>query len=328
MAMEFSIRVMRDADLPAVAEIEAGVFTDWYRVHRRDPEPLAERTIEELRYATSISPDGNLVAISAEGSIVGFVMSRVWGNVGWFGTFGVPTQFHGQGIGKALVACVMDHLRGRSSFIGLETMPESGANIGLYTKSGLVAGHPTVMLEYPLLREAERIGQARAEDVCAWSSQGPLARRRLAAGVREIGDAILPGLDHTVEVKAMDAHGLGETFFSLDGGDVDGYAIFRTKPFRVSDTSGRAYIHALAVRPGADPWPVVLLLLRQMLRTAVGSGITRAVTGVSTRYPSALELLFAHGFRGLRAAIRMVDKNSPPVIFETSGAVELSRWAG
>lgn len=326
--MEFSIRVMDDADLAAVAEIEAGVFTDWYRVHRRDPEPLPERSLEELRYSTSICRDGNLVAVSAEGAIVGFVLARVWGSVGWFGTFGVPTQFHGLGIGKALVACVMEYLRSRAAFVGLETMPESGANIGLYVKSGLVVDRPTVMLEYPLLRQAGALGQARPDETCAWSSQGPLARRRLAAGVREIGDAILPGLDHTAEIKAVEAHGFGETFFSLDGGDVDGFAVLRTRPFRVSDTSGRAYVHVLAVRPGADSWTVVRRLLRQMLGTAVGSGITRVVTGVSARYPSALEMLLANGFRAMRAAIRMVDAGSPSVIHEISDSVDLSRWAG
>ncbi len=328
MAMDFSIRVMNDADLPAVAEIEAGVFTDWYRVYRRDPEALPERSVAELRYSTSICPEGNLVAVAAEGSIVGFVLARNWGNVGWFGTFGVPTQFHGQGIGKALVGCVMEYLRGRSEIVGLETMPESGANIGLYVKSGLVVAHPTVMVEYPLLRQAGELGRAEPGETCAWSTQGPLARRRLSAGVREIGNAILPGLDHMCEVKAIEAHRFGETFFSLDGGDVDGFAILRTEPFRVSDTSGRAYIHVLAVRPGANAWAVVRRLLQQMLGVAVGSGITRVVTGVSARYPSAVELLFANGFRGLRAAIRMVDGRSPAAVFATSDAVDLSRWAG
>lgn len=328
MAMEFSIRTMGEADLAAVAEIEAGVFTDWYRIHRRITEPLAERTVEELRYATSIAPRANLVAVSAEGALVGFVLARVWGSVAWFGTFGVPTQFQGMGIGKALVTCTMKHLRERSSIIGLETMPESGSNIGLYTKAGLTIGYPTVILEYPLLREAKRLGELGPDEMVAWSAQGASARRRLAAGVREIGNAILPGLDYMPEVEAIEAHGFGETLFCTNGRSVEGFAILRTRPFRRHDTSGRGYVHVLGLSPDADPERALRGLLRQMLSRAASLGITRVVTGLSARYPGALELLVANGFKSIRAAIRMVDRASSPEIFERSPAVNLSRWAG
>ncbi len=207
-------------------------------------------------------------------------------------------------------------------------MPESGANIGLYVKSGLVMGFPTVILEYPLLREAQNLGQVEPGETVAWSDQDTGSRVRLAAGAREIGNAILPGLDYTGEVEAIEAHGFGETFFSVSGGAVDGFAILRTTPFRHHDTSGRGYVHVMALRPGADQERVLRSLLRQMLGRAASVGLTRVVTGLSARYPDALDLLIHSGFRSLRAAIRMVDRESPPEIFRTSQAVNLSRWAG
>ena len=73
--LEYTIRQMVEADLPVVAEVEAGVFTDWYRIYRREPEPLAERTLEELRYATSLTPEANCVAVAADGSLVGFILA-------------------------------------------------------------------------------------------------------------------------------------------------------------------------------------------------------------------------------------------------------------
>jgi ribosomal protein S18 acetylase RimI-like enzyme len=328
MAMEFSIRKMGEGDLAAVAEIEAGVFTDWYRVHRRSPEPIAERTIEELRYSTSIDPGANLVAVSAEGALVGFVFARVWGNIGWFGTFGVPTQFQGLGIGKALVSHTVERLRSRASIVGLETMPESGANIGLYVRAGFTVGFPTVILEYPLLREAPNLGQVDPGETVAWSDQDTGSRLRLVAAAREVSDAILPGLDYTVEFEAIETHGFGETFFSVGNEGVDGFAILRTTPFRRHDTSGRGYIHVMAIRPGADYEKVLRSLLRQMLQRAAAVGLTRVVTGLSARYQDALELLLRSGFTSLRAAIRMVDRESSPEIFQTSPAVNLSRWAG
>ena len=67
--MNFTLRKMTEHDLRAVAEVEAGVFTDWYRIYRREPEPLSERTVEALRYAVSLDPDGNLVAVADDGTV-------------------------------------------------------------------------------------------------------------------------------------------------------------------------------------------------------------------------------------------------------------------
>ena len=74
--MNFTLRKMTQQDLRAVAEIEAGVFTDWYRIYRREPEPLSERTVEALRYAISLDPEGNLVAVADDGAMVGFILAR------------------------------------------------------------------------------------------------------------------------------------------------------------------------------------------------------------------------------------------------------------
>jgi len=164
-SIEFALRQMTEDDFAAVAEVEAGVFTDWYRVHRRDPSPIAERTNEELAYATSIDPPGNHVAIAADGALVGFILARRWGKVGWFGTFGVPTQFQGLGIGRALIECSMAHLRSRASVIGLETMPESGANIGLYASVGFAVTFPTIVLELSLVRNSQRLGGTPLDEV-------------------------------------------------------------------------------------------------------------------------------------------------------------------
>ena len=327
MGFEFNIRRMGEGDLAAVAEVEAGVFTDWYRVHRRDPEPLPERTIEELRYATSIDPGGNLVAVSAEGAIVGFVLARKWGSVGWFGTFGVPTQFQGLGIGKALIAATVRHLRESVSIVGLETMPESGSNIGLYSRTGFVVGYPTIILESALQGETED-GPHGGGEIAVWSAQDPETRGRFAEQVREIGDGIVRGLDYLPEVEAIEKHGFGETFLCIEGGDVSGFAVLRTAPFRRIDRVGRGYIHLLALRTGCDRGQSISRLLARVRAAAAAAGLTGVVAGVSARYPQALELFYENGFRSQRASIRMIERSSRPDIFERSPEVNSSRWVG
>ncbi|MBD3349657.1 MAG: GNAT family N-acetyltransferase [Candidatus Eisenbacteria bacterium] len=339
MTTEFTIRRMAESDLASVAEVEAGVFTDWYRVHRRDPEPLPERTIEELKYATSIDPDGNRVAVAADGAIVGFILARSWGSVGWFGTFGVPTQFQGLGIGKALVACTVEHLGRTASIIGLETMPESGANIGMYAKSGFALGYPTVIMEYHLERKSapagksgDREGACRAKaddpDVAAWSSLDAETKPRLEHQIKAIGDEILPGLDYTPEVRAIERHELGDTYLCMDGEDVEGVAVLRTAPFRTDDRFRRGYLHVLALRRECNRRLVLDRLLGCVFAGARAAGASGVVAGVSARYPEALEMFHAAGFRSQRASVRMIERSSRPDIFERSAAINSSRWVG
>ena len=326
--LDYSLRVMKEADLPAVAEIEAGVFTDWYRIYRREPEPLAERTLEELRYAISLDPAGNYVAVAEDGALVGFILSRTWGDVGWFGTFGVPTQFHGLGIGSALVGSAVEYLSSKASIIGLETMPESGQNIGLYSKAGFVPTYPTLIVELSLLQLAERLGRPRAEDAVVWSELGKLERSRAISGVREISGMLTPGLDFSREVGALHEHGLGRTVLSMGKRGLDGFAILRTAPFRREDNSGRAYIHAMGVRPGADQPAVLADLVRQIWAVAGSLGLSRAAAGLNARSQGTLELLKGHGFRVVKAGVRMVKLPVPGELFEPTDALELCRWAG
>jgi ribosomal protein S18 acetylase RimI-like enzyme len=327
--LDFAIRTMRDTDLPAVAEIEAGVFTDWYRMNRKPQDPLPERSLASLRYTVSLDPDANLVAIAEDGAMVGFILARTWGRVGWFGTFGVPTQFQGLGIGSALVDHVTRYLRPRTDVIGLETMPESGPNLGLYAKAGFGVTFPTIIMDLSLVRTAERYKGLRADELRTWSSCDAWSRRRALSGVREISNALLPGLDYSCEVAAYEKHELGDTFL-VEGRDgrLEGFAVLRTVPFRGRDSSGRGYIHILAIHPGADGRQVLVGLLRQVWCRGAARGLTQIVTGVNGRYRDAMGLLLDGGFRGVRASIRMASVDSLPGVFTVASGVDLSRWAG
>jgi len=329
--LDFRVRPMIDADLPAVAEVEAGVFTDWYRVFRRDNSPVPERTIEELRYATSVDPPANMVAIAADGSMVGFILARRWGRVGWFGTFGVPTQLQGQGIGKALMSSVVEYLRPRVDVIGLETMPESGMNIGLYTRNGFAVTFPTLIYDLPLLRTAELYRGMEPKDVTLLRQLGGSDRRAVLSGVAEISDALTRGLDYRAEVLAIDRSGFGETVFHEgDGGRIDGFAVLRTAPFRKGDAAntGRAYLHLAGVRPDVDPSPVFHDLVRQVWTISASRGFARLIAGASSRRTEAATILYDCGFKCTRAAIRMVHRDAPLAVFAPARGVNIARWAG
>jgi GNAT superfamily N-acetyltransferase len=62
---------------------------------------------------------------------------RVWGKLGWIGTFGVDPDCHGLGIGKKLLTHAIESLENAGcTTIRLETMPDSPNNVGLYARSG------------------------------------------------------------------------------------------------------------------------------------------------------------------------------------------------
>lgn len=328
-SLDVSIRTMEEGDLAGVAQIEAGVFTDWYRTYRRETEAVAERTLEELRYATSIDPEGNLVAVARDGATAGFIFSRTWGSVGWFGTFGVPTQFQGLGVGGKLMARAVERLRSRAAVVGLETMPESGANIGLYARAGFALGHPTIVLELSLIHEAGRLRGAAPGDVVVWNGEDAWSRKRLLSGMREVSDAVWPGLDYSAEINAYRRHGIGETLVSLGrGGRVAGFAVLRTAPFREHDTSGRAYVHILALRPGDGEQGALDALLGQIWVRATRVGFSTVYTGVNGQHYEAVRMLLSRGFKARRAAIRMIDKGAPAPAFLPQSAIHCARWAG
>jgi len=329
-SLDVTVRAMRDDDLPGVAEVEAGVFTDWYRAHRHESEALAKRTVQELRYATSIEPGANFVAVAPDGALAGFIFARRWGSVAWFGTFGVPTQLQGLGVGRKLLEAAVACLRGvGAGVVGLETMPESGANVGLYARAGFVACAPTLILELSLIREAARFRGDGGEDGLVWDAEDAWTRRRLLAGMRDASDAVWPGLDYSREIAAFREHGVGETLVRTGrGGRVDGFALLRTAPFREHDSSGRAYVHCLVVRPDADA-PVVLDgLFGQVWARATRVGFSSVYTGVNGQHREAVRLLLERGLRAHRAALRMVDRAAPDAAFLPQNTVHCSRWAG
>lgn len=130
------IRGMRRVDLDAVRSVEAAAFGAWRERLTGKKEKLPQRTYVNVRALLEKDPEGCFVA-EEDGRVVGLIFSRTWGSVGWFGTFSVLPDYQGRGIGQRLLAASMRYLRQSSaSMIGLETMPDSPSNLGLYLKHG------------------------------------------------------------------------------------------------------------------------------------------------------------------------------------------------
>ena len=102
------------------------------------------RTKENLTELININPDGCFVATLGN-EIVGYLFSRVMGNAGFIGPVGVRPDMQSRGIGKAIVKAGCVALKnGGCTAIGLEVLPDSSRNIGLYQKLGFVFGFSTI----------------------------------------------------------------------------------------------------------------------------------------------------------------------------------------
>jgi ribosomal protein S18 acetylase RimI-like enzyme len=317
-----NIRTMQEDDLDAVIEIEAAAFGAWYRQTYGGESGVPPRTQTNVRSCLAKDPAGCFVA-ETEDTVVGFILSRTWGSVGWFGTFSVLPDWQGQGIGKQLVAASLGYLRQRPGrVIGLSTMPESPYNLGLYLKLGFQMRHLTLFLRKSLAGSLER-----SIKLPCWSQATPATREGWLASLREAWGRIHPGLDYSQEMVVTAQYEQGETVVLTEGGQTVGMAVVWLTSGRQGLEAKFGYTLVLALDPAhtnADRFRALLAGTEGMIRA---HGLKEILLPVNAQHTWALEQLLHWGYRVERAMVRMVlagTDRGPAVDHH----VNLVRWAG
>jgi len=316
------IRGMGPQDVDAVREVDAAAFGAWWRKLTGATEELPLRTRTNVLALREKDPEGCFVA-EEDGRVVGLIFSRTWGGVGWFGSFAVLPAYQGRGIGKRLIAASLDYLRrdpGR--LIGLETMPASAYNLGLYLRQGFQPRWLTFTLVRPLDQSA-----AGAADLPRWSSVDAGTRERWLDDLREATGQIQPGLDYSKEIVSTDRHGLGETLVLTDGGRAVGMSLAWLVGVREGAVEELARVQVLALHPAHADEARLRTLLDATEALARAHGKQRLAVSVNARHAWALERLLGWGFRVERARVRMTLKGTGAGL-SCDDAVELSCWAG
>jgi len=317
-----NIRTMQEDDLERVIEIEAAAFGAWYQQTYGRESGFPPRTQTNVRSCLAKDPAGCFVA-ETEDTVAGFILSRTWGSVGWFGTFSVLPDWQGQGIGKQLVAASLGYLRQRPGrVIGLSTMPESPYNLGLYLKLGFEVRPLTLFLRKSLAGSAEgSIALPR------WSQATPATQAGWLASLRAAWGRIHPGLDYSKEMVVTAQYEQGETVVLTEGGQAVGMAV-------VWLTSGRQGLEAqfghtlvLALDPAhrnPDRFRALLAGTEALIRA---HGLEEILLPVNARHTWALAHLLQWGYRVERAMVRMVlaGTDRGPAVDDQ---VNLVRWAG
>jgi ribosomal protein S18 acetylase RimI-like enzyme len=317
-----TIRSMHPDDADAVRAVDLTAFNVWWQQLRGESTSLAPRTRENVLYRLDRDPAGCFVA-EEEGRVVGLIFSCTWGRVSWFGTFAVLPAYQGQGIGKRLLAASLEYLRqDRERLVGLETMPESAYNVGLYLREGF---QPRLLTLF-VTRPQQPAGQD-AVQLPRWSLADAATRTRWLADLREASGGVYPGLDYSKEIILTGQHGMGETLLLTAGDQAVGMAIVVLASQREGWGDERATLHVLALHPGHTSAETFHTLLSAGESLAAAHGKREMVVPVSSGHAWALEQLLQWGYRVERTMVRMVLPETERELV-TDRRVELSRWAG
>jgi ribosomal protein S18 acetylase RimI-like enzyme len=316
------IRKMMEEDLDSVREIEAIAFRPWWQKVSGNHAQLPVRTRNNVRALLLKDPEGCFIAEEG-GQIVGFIFSRTWGHVGWFGTFAVLHQYQGRGIGKELIAASLKYLRqDPQRAIGLETMPESPYNLGLYLRQGFEARFPT-----PLMTKEIRAHSGVSVNLQRWSQAEINQREQWLYDLRTSTELFTPSYDYSKEVLSTDEHGLGESLILTNQTKAIGMSIIWLASSRVNMGDELASIQVLAIHPEYTNQYTFSTLINQSEALGRLFGKQKLTVPVNASHTWAIKQLFLLGFRVERMAIHMVMEgtNHGPI---TDGWVNCSRWAG
>ena len=316
------IRLMGHEDADAVRQVDASAFSAWWKQLNGQETELPPRTRTNVLALLEKDPEGCFVAEEA-GHLAGFIFSRTWGGVGWFGTFAVRPDYQGRGIGKQLIAASLDYLRrDPTRVIGLETMPESPYNLGLYLRRGFQARFPTLLLSKTL--EELTTGHV---NLPRWSLADAETRKCWLADLREATGQIQAGLDYSKEIASTARHGLGETLVLADGEKAIGMSTVWSKSSREGLSEELANLQILALHPAHTDGETLHALLNDTEALACTHGKRTLTVPVNTCHAWALERLLEWGYKVDRATLRMVLKGTDKGL-SINDYVNFSRWAG
>jgi ribosomal protein S18 acetylase RimI-like enzyme len=317
-----TIRRMREQDADTVRQVDAAAFGAWLKQVQGGTAPTYRRTRTNVLACRGKDPAGCFVAEEGD-QVVGFIFSRTWGSVGWFGTFAVLPRYQGIGIGKRLIAASLEYLRqDPSRVIGLETMSDSPYNLGLYLRLGFQARLPTFLLS----RHLDPLGDG--EIMCSpWSTASAGTRERWLVDLREATGRLQNGLDYSKEIMSTVQHGLGEVLVLDDGEQAVGLSVVWLDSVCEGWGAERASVQVLALHPARTDDGALFALLRGSESLARARGKPVLAVPVNACHAWALERLLQWGYRVERAMVRMVlgSTNRGPSI---DGCVDFSRWAG
>lgn len=288
-ASSHSIRPIVPADLEIIREIDRDAFETYRREHRQLKHNLQLRSLENMDAAVRRENPGVVIEWPS-GHVVGYCFTHIWGSLGWLGTLGIAPRYQGFGLGRAIVAAGLDVLRQNCCrILALETMPESGKNLALYTRLGLEARQLTLLCQ----------GSPRAAPQTHFEiwSEGRV--------LRDIASCLLPDLDPTPAAKWLIQEEAGETLIWWANGTPVAFAALRALPRRLESMQAFLTVEAAACLPEfAHLWPSYLSEMQTYARSQGKIGV---VLPVNARQTHLLHATLDAGLQIVHTRVQMAS---------------------
>ena len=162
---------------------------------------------------------GAALAAEVGGRLAGSNFAANWGSVGFFGPLTVAPEYWDRAIGQRLLDATMELFEAWGTrHAGLFTFAQSAKHVGLYQKYGFWPRFLTAVMSSPVRPDSGQ-GSVRL------SAMDEAGRAGAMAAVRELTDAVYPGLDVSLEIESVLAQGLGDTVLIDDASGLQGVAI-------------------------------------------------------------------------------------------------------
>ena len=317
-----NIRLMCADDVEVVRSVEASAFGAWWKqLHGASADPPL-RTRKHVLALWEKEPEGCFIA-EDDRREVGFIFSRTWGGVGWFGTFAVLPECQGFGFGKRLIDASVEYLcRDSERVIGLETMPESPYNMGLYLKRNFEPRFLTLLLNRTLEPAPGSI-----PDLPFWSQASEETRQGWLAELREVANRLYPRLDYSKEIISTARHDFGKTIVLTRNSKAVGMSVVWLVSSRHAWNEELATIQILTLHPAHTGVKNFRTLISASETLARIHGKQKLGISVNGKHTWALAKLLEWGYRVDRTMVRMVLKGTDNGS-STDSFVNLCRWAG
>ncbi len=315
--MQIKYRKMIKEDIPQVQKLIPEVFADLFARETGRPHYLPMRTTAEIESYMEKSPEGSLVAVTERNRVLGCVFCHRWGEIGWLGPLVVSPAQQGQGIGSELLQMATRYMVATDcAVIGLETMPQTVGNVGLYLRHGYFPENLRIRMgkEIDLDQGSETGGLTYCLDL---AEAAPYLK-----AVTRISREVDPLLDYSEEVIATYRYELGRCFFWGAQDDIKGFMLYHWIP-----ASSRVVVKAMACQPGSDAIASFQEFLAACEQVLASEGIRQLILPVYGEHKRVLESLTRGGYRVMHAGVRMLYRQ-PAGHDDLAERVNLAQWSG
>ena len=209
------VRPLAEGDLDEADRICRVAFGTFLGVP--DPEKFFGDA-DLVRTRWKADPGAGLAA-ELDGRLAGSNFAANWGSVGFFGPLTIAPEVPEPGHRPVSARRHDGPVRRRETrHVGLFTFAHSAKHVGLYQKYGFWPRFLTAVMSAPVDPDC-RSGAIRVSGVGDEDLAGVMT------AVRELTDAVHPGLDLSREIEAVQAQRLGDTVLIDDAAGLQGVAI-------------------------------------------------------------------------------------------------------